>query len=222
MARSVFVFSDGWLQTGNYLHNPLQPLNSFGLKKSELKQGLHRNSTSWSVWRTERSIGNSAYRSQFRQKQKRSRSPAGPRRLGTATRMSASLSRRLSAFFESASGQGPKAAKFAALPPGHAGFPKRAERSDGSDTTPVRNAPVSACEPLCAILLRKPSVYPLSLVKANVGRLCEKLKIGIRSGLEQHCGGNFLAIFAGTLLDEKPNFTVRFFGWRRPFDFSPR
>ena len=72
-------------------------------------------------------------------------------------------------------------------------------------------APVSACEPLCAILLRKPSVYPLSLVKANVGRLCEKLKIGIRSGLEQHCGGNFLAIFAGTLLDEKPNFTGRFF-----------
>ena len=140
-----------------------------------------------------------------------SRSPAGPRRLGTATRISASLSRRLSAFFGSTHDQAPKAAKFAVLPPGHAGFPKRAERSDGSDTTPVRNAPVSACEPLCAILLRKPSVYPLSLVKANVGRLCEKLKIGIRSGLEQHCGGNFLAIFAGTLLDEKPNFTGRFF-----------
>ena len=65
-----------------------------------------------------------------------SRSPAGPRRLGTATRISASLSRRLSAFFGSAPGQGPKAAKFAVLPPGHAGFPKRAERSEGSDTTP--------------------------------------------------------------------------------------
>ena len=142
------MFSDGWLQTGNYLHNPLQPLNSFGLKKSELKQGLHRNSTSWSVWRTERSIWNSAYRSQFRQKQKRSRSPAGPRRLGTATRMSASLSRRLSAFFESASGQGPKAAKFAALPPGHAGFPKRAERSEGSDTTPTSN---TTCFAVCAL-----------------------------------------------------------------------
>ena len=149
MVRSVFVFSDGWLQTGNYLHNPLQPLNSFGLKKSELKQGLHRNSTSWSVWRTERSIWNSAYRSQFRQKQKRSRSPAGPRRLGTATRMSASLSRRLSAFFESASGQGPKAAKFAALPPGHAGFPKRAERSEGSDTTPTSN---TTCFAVCALV----------------------------------------------------------------------
>ena len=83
-------------------------------------------------------------------------------------------------------------------------------------------APVSACEPLCAIFLRKPSVYPLSLVKANVGRLCEKLKIGIRSGLKQRCAGNFLAIFAGTVLGEKPNFTGRFFEWRRPFDFSTR
>ena len=83
-------------------------------------------------------------------------------------------------------------------------------------------APVSPCEPLCAILLQKPSVYPLSGVKANVGHLCEKLKNGMRSGLEQHCGGNFLAIFAGTVLDEKPNFTGRFFKWRRPFDFSTR
>ena len=77
---------------------------------------------------------------------------------------------------------------------------------------------VSACEPPCAILLRKPSVYPLSPVKANVGRLCEKLKIGMRSGWGQRCNGNFLAIFAGTLLDEKPNFTGRFFEWRRPFE----
>ena len=32
-------------------------------------------------------------------------------------------------------------------------------------------ARVSACEPLCAILLAKASVYPLSSVKANVGHL---------------------------------------------------
>ena len=44
-------------------------------------------------------------------------------------------------------------------------------------------APVSTCKPLYAILLRKPSVYPLSPVKANVDRLCEKLKTGINSGL---------------------------------------
>ena len=38
-------------------------------------------------------------------------------------------------------------------------------------------APVSACEPLCAILLAKASVYPLSSAKANVGRFagdCDK------------------------------------------------
>ena len=72
-------------------------------------------------------------------------------------------------------------------------------------------APVSACKPLCAILLRKPSVYPLSPVKANVSRLWEKLKDAMKSGLEQRCDGNFLAIFAEMVLDEKPNFTGKFF-----------
>ena len=56
---------------------------------------------------------------------------------GTATGISASLFGRLSVFFESTPDQGPKAAKFAVLIPGHAGFPKRVERSEGSDTTPI-------------------------------------------------------------------------------------
>ena len=77
------------------------------------------------------------------------RSPAGPRRLGTATRISASLSRRLSVFFESTPDQGPKAAKFAVLPPGHAGFPKRAERSEGSDTPPTQN---TTCFAVCTLV----------------------------------------------------------------------
>ena len=47
-----------------------------------------------------------------------SRSPAGPRRLGTATRISASLFRWLSVFFESTPSQGPKAAKCGVLIPG--------------------------------------------------------------------------------------------------------
>ena len=63
-------------------------------------------------------------------------------------------------------------------------------------------------------------MYPLSLVKANVGRLCEKLKSAMRSGLKQRCNGNFLAIFVEVDLGEKPNFTGGFFEWRRPFDFS--
>ena len=78
-----------------------------------------------------------------------SRSPAGPRRLGTATRISALLSRRLSASFRSASDQDPKAAKYAVLIPGHAGFPNRVKRSEGSDTTPTQNA---TCFAVCALV----------------------------------------------------------------------
>ena len=156
----------------------------------------------------------------FDRSEKRSRSPAGPRRLGTATRISASLSRRLSAFFESTSRPRSQSGKVRRSDTRPGDVRECAVRVEGSDSGPVRKARVSPCKPLCAILLAKASVYPLSLVKANVGRLCEKLKIGIRNGLEQRCGGNFLAIFAGMVLGEKPNFTGRFFGWRRPFDFS--
>ena len=63
-------------------------------------------------------------------------------------------------------------------------------------------------------------MYPFLPVKANVGRLCEKLKDAMKSGLEQRYDGNFLAIFSETVLSEKPNFTGGFFEWGRPFDFS--
>ena len=141
-----------------------------------------------------------------------SRSPAGPRRLGTATRISASLSRRLSAFFESTSRPRSQSGKVRRSDTRPGDVRERAVRVEGSDSGPVRKAPVSPCEPLCAILLRKASVYPLSLVKANVGRLCEKLKSAMRSGLKQRCNGNFLAIFVEVILGEKPNFLSQIFG----------
>ena len=128
---------------------------------------------------------------------------------GTATRISASLSRRLSAFFGSPPGQDPKAAKFAVLTPGPGRFVNVRNAPRVVIAPPSETAPVSACKPLCAILLRKPSVYPLSPVKANMGHLYEKLK----SGWEQRCDGNFLAIFAGVSIGEKPNFTGGFFEW---------
>ena len=68
---------------------------------------------------------------------------------GTATRISASLFRRLSVFFESTLDQGSKAAKFAVLIPGHAGFPKRVKRSEGRDTTPHPKRP---CFAVCALV----------------------------------------------------------------------
>ena len=142
-----------------------------------------------------------------------SRSPAGPRRLGTATRISASLSRRLSAFFESTSRARSQSGKVRRSGTRPGDVRERAVRVEGSDSGRVRKAPVSPCVPLCAIFLREPSVYPLSPVKANVGRLCEKLKNAMKSGLEQRCDGNFWTIFAGTILGEKPNFTGRFSEW---------
>ena len=116
-------------------------------------------------------------------------------------------------FFVSTPGQGPKAAKYAVLAPGPGMFVNVRNAPRVVIPPPIRNAPISPCEPLSAIFLREPGVYPLSRMKANVGHLREKLKIGIRSGLKQRCGGNFLAIFAGTVLDEKPNFSGRFFEW---------
>ena len=56
-------------------------------------------------------------------------------------------------------------------------------------------------------------MYPLSGVRANVGRLCEKLKNAMKSGFEQRCDGNFLAIFVEVDLGEKSNFTGRFSEW---------
>ena len=113
--------------------------------------------------------------------------------------------------FGSTPGQDPKAAKFAVLIPGPGIFVNVQLVSRVMIPPPSETPPVSPCEPLCAIFLRKASVYLLSPVKANMGHLWEKLKIGMKSGLEQRCDGNFLAIFAGTVLDEKPNFTGRFF-----------
>ena len=78
-----------------------------------------------------------------------SRSPAGPRRLGTATRISASLSRRLSAFFGSTPDQDPKAAKFAVLTSGGREFRQHAKRFEGSDTTPTQN---TTCFAVCALV----------------------------------------------------------------------
>ena len=147
---------------------------------------------------------------QHQQVANRSRSPAGPRRLGTATRIIASLLRRLSAFFGSTHDQAPKAAKYTVLTPGPGRFVNVQNAPRVVIPPPSETPRVSACKPLCAIFLRKPSVYTLSPVKANVGHLCKKLKIGMKSGLEQRCGGNFLPIFAGTVLSEKSNFTGRF------------
>ena len=110
-----------------------------------------------------------AYKPQFRQKRKRSRSPAGPRRLGTAMRISASLSRRLSAFFGSTPSQDPKAAKFAVLIPGPGIFVNVQLVSRVMIPPPIRNAP---CFAVCAL------VCDLSLKAECVPTFARKSKDG--------------------------------------------
>ena len=85
--------------------------------------------------------------------------------------------------FGSAPSQGPKAAKFAVLIPGPGIFVNVRLVSRVVIAAPSETTPVSPCVPLCAIFLRKPSVYPLSLVKANMGHLCERLKNTMKDGL---------------------------------------
>ena len=57
----------------------------------------------------------------------------------------------------------------------------------------------------------KGECVPTFTRESERGRLCEKLKSAMRSGLKQRCNGNFLAIFVEVDLGEKPNFTGRFF-----------
>ena len=88
------------------------------------------------------------------------RSPAGPRRLGTVTRISASLFRRLSAFFGSTLGQDPKAAKYAVLTPGPGMFVN------------VRNAP--------RVVIAAPSGRPLFRRACRCVRSCWRRQVCTR------------------------------------------
>ena len=45
-----------------------------------------------------------------------------------------------------------------------------------------KGRPLFRRAPLCVIFLGESSVYSISPVKSNVGRLCKKLKIGMRNG----------------------------------------
>ena len=139
---------------------------------------------------------------------------------GTATRISASLSRRLSAFFRSVSEQDPKAAKFAVLNPGHAGFPKRVERSEGSDTTPHPKRPCFGVWAAVCDLSPKAERVLTFAREIERGPFVREAENAMKCGLEQRRAGNFLAIVAEVSIGEKSNFTGRFFEWRRPFDFS--
>lgn len=141
-----------------------------------------------------------------------SRSPVRPRRLGTATRISASLFRRLSALFGSAPDQGLKAAKFAVLTSGRAGFPNRAKRSEGNDSAPIQNAPVSPCVPLCVRLGAGVEWFthqsPLKRALRRLWAMCERsLRILFRQRRNESYRGEFFLLTMPCFGDCSPLFT---------------
>ena len=125
-----------------------------------------------------------------------SRSPAGPRRLRDSDAHKRIAVPKALCVLREYTRPRPKSGKVCRSDTRPGDVCERAERSEGSDTTPTQNA---TCFAVCALVCNpvgKAEVYPLSPVIANVGRLWEKLKDAMKSGLEQHCDGNFLAIFA--------------------------
>ena len=134
---------------------------------------------------------------QHHQVANRSRSPAGPRRLRDSdAHKRIAVPQALCVLWEHTRPR-PKSGKVRRSDTRPGDVRERAARVEGNDSAPSETPPLSPCEPLCAILLAKASVYPLSSVKANVGRLWEKLKNAMRNGLKQRCDGNFLDDICG-------------------------
>ena len=104
------------------------------------------------------------------------RSPAGPRRLRDSdTHKRIAVPKAFCVLREHPRPR-PKSGKVCRSDTRPGDVRERAAHVEGNDSAPSETFPVSARKPLCAILLAKASVYPLSPAKANVGHLCEKLK----------------------------------------------
>lgn len=127
--------------------------------------------------------------------------------------MSTSLSRRLSAFFGSTHDQAPKAAKYAVLTPGHAGFPNRVKRSEGSDTTPPSETPpVSPCKPLCARFRAGVACVPAFAYESERGAFVPEVLKTMRPMCWKRWYDCVSCAFHGFFEDEKES---RIKGWRR-------
>ena len=120
----------------------------------------------------------------FDRNENRSRSPAGPRRLGTATRISASLFRRLSVFFVSTPGQGPKAAKLAVLIPGPGMLVNVRNAPRVVIPPPIRNAPCFAVWAVVCDSLSRAGCVPTFACESKRGPFvgevekCDEMRFG--------------------------------------------
>ena len=89
------------------------------------------------------------YKSRFRQKRKRSRSPAGPRRLRDSDTHKRIAVPKAFCVLREHTRPRPKSGKVRRSDTRPGDVCERAERSEGSDTTPIRNA---TCFAVCAVV----------------------------------------------------------------------
>lgn len=101
---------------------------------------------------------------------------------GTATCISASLSRRLSAFFESTSNQDPKAAKYAVLIPGPGMFVNVQYVSRVVIAAPSETPPsFGVCAVVCD-LSRKAECVPTFACESKRGPFVREVETAMRNG----------------------------------------
>ena len=109
------------------------------------------------------------------------RSPAGPRRLRDSdTHKRIAVPKAFCVLREHPRPR-PKSGKVCRSDTRPGDICERAERSEGSDSGPVRKAPVSACKPLCAILLAKASV-PAFTRESKRGPFVREVETAMRNG----------------------------------------
>ena len=125
------------------------------------------------------------------------RSPAGPRRLRNSDAHKRIAAPKALCVLRECPRPRPQSGKVCRSVTRPGDVCERAGRSEGSDTTPHPKHPCFAvCALVCDLSPRAECVYPFSSVKANVGHLWEKLKIGMRNGWGQSCGGIFADFFS--------------------------
>ena len=89
---------------------------------------------------------------------------------------------------------------------------ERAERSEGSNSAPSETAPVSPCDPLCAILLAKASVYPPQSLETNVAAFVPEVLKTVWTMCWKRWYDCVSCAFRSFSEDEKES---RIKGWRR-------
>ena len=117
------------------------------------------------------------------QRQQGNAAQRGRDAFGTATRINASLSRRLSAFFESTSRPRPKSGKVRRSDTRPGDVRERAECSEGSDSAPVRNAPCFGVRAAVCDSLSEAECVPAFARESEHGPFVQEVENTMKDGL---------------------------------------